>query len=126
MCTDVDGPADTPGTLTLRLDHLRAGVPVVHVSGCLDHRTAPDLQHLLNDQLATAPWASVVDLSALSVLKPDAIPTLVHVAYRAGEANIGLCLVTADYTLNGALATAGVQEIFEIYPTTEAALRALS
>jgi anti-anti-sigma factor len=91
-----------PAPLTLRLDHLRAGVPVVHVSGYLDHRTAPDLQHLLNDQLAaTAPWAIVVDLSALSVLKPDAIPTLVHVAYRAGEADIGLCLVTADYTLAG-------------------------
>jgi hypothetical protein len=78
MYTDADGPAVTPGTLTLRLDHLRAGVPVVHASGCLDHVTAPSLQHLLDDQLATAPWAIVIDLSALSVLKPDAVPTLVR------------------------------------------------
>jgi anti-anti-sigma factor len=126
MCTDADGPAGTPGTLTLRLDHLRAGVPVVHASGCLDHRTAPDLQHLLDDQLAVAPWAIVIDLSALSVLAPDAVPTLVQAACRAGKADIGLCLVTADHTINGALATAGVHKLFEIHPTTEAALRALS
>jgi anti-anti-sigma regulatory factor len=81
---------------------------------------------VLDDQFAAAPWAIVVDLSALSVLKPDVVPTLVHVACRAGEADIGLCLVTADHTVNGALATAGVHDLFEIHPTTEAALRALS
>jgi len=80
MCADADGPAGTPGTLTLRLGHLRAGVPVVHASGRLDGMTAPGLQHLLDDQLATEPWAIVVDLNALSVLKSEAVPTLVHVA----------------------------------------------
>ena len=49
---------------------------------------------------------------------------LVHVACRAGEADIGLCLVTAGHTANGALGAAA--ELFEIYPTTGAALRALS
>jgi anti-anti-sigma regulatory factor len=124
MCADADGHAVSPGTLTLRLDHLRAGVPVVHASGCLDQMTAPGLQQVLDEQLTTAPWAIVVDLSALSVLKPDAVPTLVHVACRAGEADIGLCLVTAGHTANGALGAAA--ELFEIYPTTGAALRALS
>jgi anti-anti-sigma regulatory factor len=124
MCADADGHAVSPGTLTLRLDHLRAGVPVVHASGCLDQMTAPGLQHVLDEQLTTAPWAIVVDLSALSVLEPDAVPTLVHVACRAGEADIGLCLVTAGHTANGALGAAA--ELFEIYPTTGAALRALS
>jgi anti-anti-sigma regulatory factor len=124
MCADADGHAVSPGTLTLRLDHLRAGVPVVHASGCLDQMTAPGLQQVLDEQLTTAPWAIVVDLSALSVLKPDAVPTLVHVACRAGEADIGLCLVTVGHTANGALGAAA--ELFEIYPTTEAALRALS
>jgi hypothetical protein len=39
---------------------------------------------------------------------------------------IGVCLATADHTVNGALATAGVDELFEIYHTIEAALRTLS
>jgi anti-anti-sigma factor len=116
MCADADGPAGPLSILTLHLDHLRAGVPVVHASGCLDHGTAPGLQHVLGGQLAAAPWAIVLDLSALCVLKPDAVPTLVHVAYCAGEADIGLCLVTADHTISGTLATAGVHELFEIHP----------
>jgi anti-anti-sigma factor len=122
MCADADGPAGAPGILTLRLDHLRVGVPVVHAGGCLDHRTAPGLQHLLD----AAPWAIVIDFSALDVLKPDAVQTLVHVAYCAGEADVGLCLVTADHTVTGALASAGVHELFEIHPSTEAAPQALS
>jgi anti-sigma B factor antagonist len=126
MSTNADEPAGPPGTLTLRLDHLRAGVPGVHASGCLDRTTAPDLQHVLDDQLAAAPWAIVIDLSAVSVLEPTAVPTLVQIAYRAGEADIGVCLVTADSAVKGALATMGVEKLFEIHSTTEAALRALS
>jgi anti-anti-sigma factor len=101
-------------------------VPVVHAGGCLDSRTAPDLQHLLDDQLAAAPWAIVLDLSALAVLEPGVVSALVHVACRAGEVDIGLCLVTADQTVHQTLAAAGVHELFEICLTTEAALRVLS
>jgi anti-anti-sigma factor len=114
MSTNVSGPADASGTLTIRLGHLRAGVPVVHVSGRLDQLTVSDLQHLLNDQLAAAPWAIVLDLSALSVLKPCAVPVLVYVACRAGEADIGLCVI-AEGTVSRTLATAA-PELFEIRP----------
>lgn len=125
MGANVNGSAGTSRALTLRLDHLRDGLPVVHASGCLDHRTAAGLQQVLDDQLAAAPWAIVID-RAVSVLDPDAVPTLVDVACRTGEADIGVCLITADHAVNGALATAGVDELFEIYPTTDTALRALS
>jgi anti-anti-sigma factor len=124
MSTNGSGPAGAPGTLTIRLNHLRAGVPVVHVSGRLDQLTAPNLQHLLEDQLAAAPWAIVLNLSTLSVLEPGAVPTLTHIAHRAGEADIGLCLV-ADGTVSHTLAAAA-PELFEVHPTTEAALSALS
>ena len=67
-----------------------------------------------------------MDLSAVSVLKPGAVPTLVHVAFRAGEADIGLCLLTTDGTVRQPLDSAGVTELFETYPTTGAALRSLS
>ena len=126
MNTDTNGPKGSPGALTVRLEQLRAGVPVVYASGCLDHTTASKLQHVLDEQLAAAPWGIVIDLSGLSVLIPDAVPILVQVAHRAGEADIGLCLVTAEHTVNSALAAAGLAGLFEIHPTTEAALRALS
>jgi hypothetical protein len=66
----------------------------------------------------------VLDFSALSVLKPCAVPVLVHIACRAGEGDIGLCLI-AEGTVNRTLASAA-PELFEIRPTTEAALHALS
>ena len=124
MSTNGSAPAGAPGSLTIRLNHSRPGLPVVHVGGRLDQLTAPDLQRLLDDQLAASPWAVVLDFSALSVLEPGAVPTLADVARRAAEADIGLCLV-ADGTVSRTLATAA-PELFEIHPTTEAALSALS
>src|SRR5579884_511552 len=126
MYTNAEGFADVSRTLTFQLDHLRGDVAVVHASGCLDQTTAPDLQHVLDDLLEAVPWAIVIDLSALSVLNPGAVASLVDVAYRAGEANIGICLVSADLTINGVLASEGVAELFEIQPATDAALRVLS
>jgi anti-sigma B factor antagonist len=112
--------------VTIRLDHLHAGVPVLHVGGCLDELTSLDLQQLLDDQFPAAPWAIVLDLSPLSIPDRGAVPTLVQVACRASEADVGLCLVTTDGAVIQVLATADVLELFEIYPTTEAALRALT
>jgi anti-anti-sigma factor len=99
---------------------------VVRTGGCLDRTTAPRLQQVFDEQLGAAPGAIVIDLSALCVLAPDAVPGLVRVAYRAGEADVGLCLVTTDRTVNGVLAAAGVHDLFEIHRTVNAGLRALS
>ena len=93
MDTEAGKSAGPPGVLTLRPNQLRAGVPVVCASGSLDSRTAPGLQRVLD-----APLAIVVDLSPMSVLNPDAVPTLVDLAYHACEADTGVCLVTADHT----------------------------
>jgi anti-sigma B factor antagonist len=125
MDTDAGGPAGNEAALTLRLDQLRPGVPVVHASGRLDPLTAPDLQRLLDMQLTAAPWAIVLDLSALTVLAPGAVPPLIQILGRAAGADIGLYLVAANDTAHRAFASAGIPELFEIHPTTEAALRAL-
>ena len=76
--------------LTVRTGHLRSGVPVIHVDGRLGHRTAPELRRVLDVRIGGAPWAIVLDLSGVSVLEPGAVPTLVGVADRAGETDIGL------------------------------------
>jgi anti-anti-sigma factor len=125
MGTNGDGRGDTPEILTTRLDYLRVGVPVIYASGRLDGVTAPGLQHVLTDQLAAAPRAIVLDLSSLSVLEPCAVQALVDVACRAGEADIGLSLVTVDSAVIRALVTAGGGGLFEIHPSVEAARRAL-
>jgi anti-anti-sigma factor len=126
MGIDAGEPANVSGTLVLQLDHLPAAVCLVRVSGCLDRTTLPELSHVLDEELAAAPAAIVIDLSALSVITPDAVPALVRVAYRAGDADIGLCLVSADPTVNGALALAGVDDLFEIHQSVRAGLRSLN
>jgi anti-sigma B factor antagonist len=125
MSTDTDRPGDSPGALTARLDHRRDGVPVIHASGRLDCVTAPELQHLLDDQLAARPWAIVLDLSSLSVLDPGGVQTLDYLARRAGKADIGLGLVTVDRAVIRTLVTAGIYDLLEIYPSIEAARRDL-
>ena len=53
----------------------------------------------------------VLDLSWLSSLEPAGVRLLVEVAERAGERDIGLCLVTADGNVIGAMDRAGVREL---------------
>lgn len=48
-------------------------------------------------------WSIVIGPSAVSVLRPGGAPSLVHLAYRAGEADIGTCPVTADHAAGDAL-----------------------
>lgn len=112
--------------MMIRLDHVRDGdVLVIQVSGRLDGGTAPGLRHLLDDRLATAPRGIVLDLSSLSVLEPGAVQALDHVARHAREADIGLSLVTVDGAVIRALVTTCAAGLFDLYPTTEAARRAL-
>jgi hypothetical protein len=75
---------------------------------------------------AAAPRAVVLDLGALSGLTPNAVPALVELARHAGEADIGLYLVTADRLVVQALAAAGVRRLFEVHPGIDSALRAMS
>jgi anti-anti-sigma factor len=119
------GGAGRPGPLAVRLAHLRPGVPVIHCSGSLDGTTVAGLRRLLDEQLAAAPWAIVLDLSSVSVLEPDAVHALVDVASRAGQADIGLSLVTADSAVIRSLVTADVHDLFDIHPNMDVARRAL-
>ena len=94
------------------------------VHGRLDHTTAPGIRQIVVDLLAAAPWAVVLDLRTLTGLTPDAVPALIELASRAGEADIGLYLVT-DPIVDQTLAAAGVSELFEVHPTIDSALRAM-
>jgi hypothetical protein len=60
------------------------------------------------------------------VVEPDAVPVLVEIAGCAAEDDVGLCLVSDDHEVEAVLATARVRELFEIHPTHESALDALS
>ena len=120
---DAEAPGDA--ALTVRTGHLRSGVPVIHVDGRLEQRTAPELRRLVDAQIGVAPWAIVLDLSGVSALEPAAVPALIGVADRAGDIDIGLYLVSPADAISHVLASADVLDLFEIHPTINAAVRAL-
>ncbi|MHC8501906.1 STAS domain-containing protein [Pseudonocardia bannensis] len=95
------------------------------MQGRLDHTTAPAVQKFVLEVLATSPWAVVLDLRALTDLAPDAVPALVELAYVAGDADIGLYLVTTDPVVAHVLAAASVHRLFEIHPDIDSALRTM-
>lgn len=95
------------------------------MQGCLDHTTAPAVQNFVLEVLATPPRAVVLDLRALTDLAADAVPALVDLACVAGDADIGLCLVTTDPVVAHVLAAAGEHELFEIHPDIGSALRTM-
>ncbi|MGH3974255.1 MAG: STAS domain-containing protein [Pseudonocardiaceae bacterium] len=74
-------------------------------------------------QLIQAPRLLVLDLSQLTALDTDGVTLLVEIAYEAGEADIGLCLVidrTRPDLVTTPLAKANVLALFEIQPTVAA------
>jgi anti-sigma B factor antagonist len=124
MRTDDGESADTPATLTIRLEQLRPGVQMIHVGGRLDQATAPALRSLIAEQLEASPWAILLDLTAVSALETSGIATLICTATWAAQADIGLYVVMPDGELRQTLRSAGVYELFEIHPTAEAAMSA--
>jgi anti-anti-sigma regulatory factor len=124
MPRDGLGPGVGRPDFAVETGHLRPAVPIVRVRGRLDGAGAADLGHALGRCLDESPWAIVLDLSEVADLRPDAVPALIDVAYRAGRADIGLYLVTsagADWIL-GDSETA---ELFEICYSIDEAERAL-
>ena len=127
MSHDADGDesAALGGIGPVRLIHLRPGVPCVRVHGRLDSITASEVRQFVYEVLTAGPWAVVLELRAVTDLAADAVPPLVELASYAGEADIGLYLVTADPLLDQAFAAAGVSQLFEIHPSIDCALGAM-
>jgi anti-sigma B factor antagonist len=83
----------------------------------------PRLERLVEEQLASAPRLLVLDLSGLTSLEPEGVQALVRVAYRAGEQDIGLCLVIPDDgRIERALREAGSLDLFELHGSIDSAL----
>jgi anti-anti-sigma regulatory factor len=104
---------------------LRQGVVLIQVAGALDPLSGARLIRLLDRHADESPWAIVLDLREVTVLEPDVVPSLVHIAYQAGDADIGLYVVAAEGVCQS-LTAAGVEALFDIYPTVEATVKALT
>jgi ABC-type transporter Mla MlaB component len=104
---------------------LRPGVPIVRARGRLDRATVGRLWMALDHCLDAAPWAVVVDLTALSEIRAGAVPTLVDVARRAAADGIGLHFVTAGGAVDQVLGGPPGADLLVIHHSVAAAESAL-
>jgi hypothetical protein len=66
----------------------------------------------------------VLDLSEADEMRPAGLAMVVQLAVRAGELDVGLCLVWSNAVLS-VIAGAGLRELFDLHSSIEEALTAL-
>ncbi|WP_214366185.1 STAS domain-containing protein [Pseudonocardia sp. H11422] len=101
------------------------GVLVIRVMKEQDVDTASQLAEVLSRALLKAPWAIVVDMSALDGLDPRAVRVLAGAARWAGELDIGYALAGPSQAIVATLRAAGCLMLFDIHGSPGEALMAL-
>jgi ABC-type transporter Mla MlaB component len=110
------------------IEWLATAVPLIRFAGELTTDTAIQLRHTVYAHLARKSRLVVIDLRPITALHPEGIAALIDIAYEAGEAGIGLCLVAGlsdDHPVHTALRGAGLYALFDIHPDPSAALDTL-
>jgi hypothetical protein len=80
----------------------------------------------VDEQWAAGPRAIIVDLSQVRAVRIEGLTVLVGLAVRAGEADLGLCLVDGERRLLvRRLEEAGLPDLFAVYATVDDALASL-
>ncbi|MEO9137742.1 MAG: STAS domain-containing protein [Jatrophihabitans sp.] len=101
------------------------GVPVVAVSGEVDVYSAPALKESLTDLLQSGVATVVVDLSDVAFLDSTGLGALVEARTATTEAGGTLPLVCDQERILKLFAITGLDGVFAIHPTVDAAVSAL-
>jgi len=113
-----------PAGVTLREIGPRAYV--VAVPDNLSPESAERLERALLTIVDTEPRFLILDASGIADIEPCGVGVLVTAAERAGQADIGLCLVVDTDTVRERLAASEVLDLFETTLTVEQAAQMLS
>lgn len=105
--------------------HEVGGFPVVSVTGEIDVSTAPALKDVLTDLLGAERSAIVVDLGEVGFLDSTGLGALVAARTSATDADIRLPIVSDRDRILKLFRITGLDGVFEIYPTVDAAVAAL-
>jgi anti-sigma B factor antagonist len=95
---------------------------VLGLRGELGALTAPDVQQILDGQLAAAPKAIILDLAELGFLGSAGISVLTCAAFRAWLNDTGFCVAGARRAVARTLRASGLVELFDLHDTVEDAV----
>jgi anti-anti-sigma factor len=97
------------------------GVVVLAVLGDLDAVTSPELTEEISKELAGNPTALIVDLSEVDFLASAGMAALAAAQAMSGSTRFGV--VAAGPATGRPLRLVGMDLMFKVYPTLDAALR---
>jgi anti-sigma B factor antagonist len=95
---------------------------VVSVAGELDEYTAPVLERELQAMLRSGAETDIVDLTQCEFIDSSALGVLVTANARLRGVPSRLSLVTADRNIQKVFEITGLDRVFAIHPTRDAAL----
>jgi anti-sigma B factor antagonist len=102
------------------------GYPVVAVRGEIDVYSAPALKDALTALLTPETSAVVVDLTEVGFLDSTGLGALVAARTSATDADVRLPIVSDRDRILKLFRITGLDGVFEIFPTVDAAVAALS
>jgi anti-sigma B factor antagonist len=94
---------------------------VLSVAGEVDVANAGSLRERLEDLLTHSPRGLIVDLTPLTFIDSTGLGVLVGARNRAMEIGVPLALVCAQERVLKLFRITGLDAVFEIHPTLEAA-----
>jgi anti-anti-sigma regulatory factor len=114
-----------PTLLPISSADARSGIPLVGVGpGTLEGYAVSEVGTAVDRALDRNPWGVVLDLSGIDAMTRAGLAMLIRVVVRAGQLDVGLCLVCSD-AVRSVVVGAEVEELFEMHTSVGAALAAL-
>ena len=106
-------------------DEAAPGVTVIAVTGEVDMATAPQFTSAAQEALAEGSTSIVVDLRATTFLDSSGLGAILAAVDRARLAGGNLAVVNVDATIQRTLEITGMNDIFPVRDSLEAALEAI-
>ncbi|MET9481529.1 STAS domain-containing protein [Streptomyces sp. NPDC006638] len=115
----------TDRTLTATRRPHPAGATVLAVTGELDHHTARELSHVVDEAPFTSDAPVIIDLTDLTYCDSTGLTVLVAAYNRAQQAGTPLVLVGLNADLTRVFRIVGLDQLFSFQPTLDDAVAAL-
>lgn len=108
-------------TLLMDTDNTQS-VTVMKAKGRIDSETAPEFEHALSQLLDDKHNKIVLNLQAVEFLSSAGLRAMVKALKDAKSCGGDVRLVSVPEPIQGILLTVGLNQMFQIFPTTEEAL----
>ena len=115
-----------PPEFSLTTDSIDDQRHVVAVSGEIDLFTAPELKQVLAESIEAGRVRIIVDLTETTFLDSTALGVLIGAVKRLRSRDGALALVNVDENIAKTFEITGLDQIFTILPTRDAAVDAVA